>query len=235
MLTDYHCHILPGIDDGSKDVETSLKMLEELRQQGVERIVATPHFYSHREKSTEEFLKKRDSAFNKLKKSKAKLKNFYLGAEVSIEKGISELDGIEKLAIQGTKLILLEFPYSGYAEWMPEEIHNLVCEHGLVPVIAHLHRYIKIFSKKDMETVLKMKAVFQINNEAFGNFSEKRFVKKMIKNEMNIVFGSDSHNISDRKPNFDFLKRKLKNNIDLIEASDSILDKNKTKVNISAR
>ena len=50
-MTEYHCHILPGIDDGAKDVETSLEMIETMKSQGVDRIIATPHFYAHREKS----------------------------------------------------------------------------------------------------------------------------------------------------------------------------------------
>ena len=58
-MTEYHCHILPGIDDGAKDVETSLKMIEMMKEQGVDRIVATSHFYAHREKSVAEFIKKR--------------------------------------------------------------------------------------------------------------------------------------------------------------------------------
>lgn len=45
-LTETHCHILPGIDDGSKDVETSLKMIAKLSAQGAEKIVCTPHYYS---------------------------------------------------------------------------------------------------------------------------------------------------------------------------------------------
>lgn len=50
MLTDYHCHILPKMDDGSESVEMSIKMLEMMKLQGVDRIIATPHFYAHREK-----------------------------------------------------------------------------------------------------------------------------------------------------------------------------------------
>ena len=68
MLTDYHCHILPGIDDGAENTETSLKMIEMMKEQGVERIVSTSHFYPHREKSVADFIAKRQAAFNKIKK-----------------------------------------------------------------------------------------------------------------------------------------------------------------------
>lgn len=225
MLTDYHCHILPGIDDGSESTEMSVKMLEFQRKQGVERIVATPHFYAHKYQGIESFLQKRADAYIKFAETGADLTNLFMGAEISIEKGISEIKDIEKLAIEGTNLILMEFPYSGYANWMPEEVHNLAYEHGLIPVIAHLHRYISIFSKSEMETVLKMKAVFQINNESFRNFREKKFAKNLIKNDFKYIFGSDSHNLTDRKPNFDALKKEFRKNPKIIEASDAIYEK----------
>ena len=66
MLTDHHSHILPGIDDGAKNVEMSLEMIRALKQQGVERIVATPHFYAHREDGIDAYLQKRQHAFDTL-------------------------------------------------------------------------------------------------------------------------------------------------------------------------
>ncbi len=46
MPIDFHTHILPGIDDGSRNVEMSLRMLAAQREQQVDEIVATPHFYA---------------------------------------------------------------------------------------------------------------------------------------------------------------------------------------------
>lgn len=222
MITDTHIHILPNIDDGSKSVEISLKMLEMLKEQEVERIFATPHFYAHREKSAESFLEKRQKAFEKI----GSPKNIRMGAEVSIERGICKAEGIEKLAIEGTDMILLEFPYSSYSAWQEEEIHNISVGYGLKPVIAHIHRYLNIFSREQMSNVLKMKAVFQINNEAFGDFRQRRFVKWLIKSGYPVVFGSDSHNLSDRKPNWNLLYKKVKPNI-LDEVSSLIMSHTK--------
>ena len=64
-LIEMHCHILPGIDDGSPDVETSLKMIEALKEQGAKKIVLTPHYYSN-EISYSDFIKFRDESLNKL-------------------------------------------------------------------------------------------------------------------------------------------------------------------------
>lgn len=221
-MTEYHCHILPGIDDGAKDVETSLAMIEMMKAQGVERIVATSHFYAHREKSVAEFLKKRQVAFDKIR-DKAAVKEIYLGAEVAIENGISELADIEKLAVEGTRMILLELPYRAYSKWMSEEIYNIGAEFNLKVMLAHVHRYLEYYSKDELEGILSTKAVMQINNEAFAGWREKKLVKRIIADEKRFAFGSDAHNLDDRKPNWDLLKKKVKP--DVIELSDGILDR----------
>ena len=221
-MTEYHCHILPGIDDGAKDVETSLAMIEMMKAQGVERIVATSHFYAHREKSVAEFLKKRQAAFDKIR-DKAAVKEIYLGAEVAIENGISELADIEKLAVEGTRMILLELPYRAYSKWMSEEIYNIGAEFNLKVMLAHVHRYLEYYSKDELEGILSTKAVMQINNEAFAGWREKKLVKRIIADERRFAFGSDAHNLDDRKPNWDLLKKKVKP--DVIELSDGILDR----------
>lgn len=222
-MTDFHIHILPGIDDGSDSAETSEKMLEMLKEQGIERIVATPHFYAHRSKTVEHFLEKRQRAYEML----GSPKNILLGAEVAIERGISQMKDIEKLAVQDTDLILLEFPYTGYAPWMEDEIYNIGVTYGLKPVIAHIHRYIREYSKEQLEHILNMKAIFQVNNEAFGSFSERRFVKKMIKDGYPVIFGSDSHNTDTRRPNWDLLRKKAAPSV--IDEAEKLLEKHIAK------
>ena len=65
-MTDFHSHILPGIDDGSKDVQMSEQMLKLEAESGITTIVATPHFYLS-EQGVEKFAAKREAAFEKLK------------------------------------------------------------------------------------------------------------------------------------------------------------------------
>ena len=222
MLTEYHCHILPGIDDGSDSVETSLQMVEMMKAQGVERICATPHFYAHREKSVDDYLKKRQATFEQIQVQTA-VTDIHLGAEVAIEHGISELSGIEKLAITGTHIILLELPYRAYEKWMSEEIYNIAAEYKLKVMLAHVHRYLPYYSKDEIETILSSKSILQINNEAFTSWKEKRLAKKVMAEHTHFAFGSDAHNISDRKPNWDLLQKKIKSAD--IEVSNSMLDR----------
>lgn len=231
MFTDYHSHILPEMDDGSESVEESLAMLEALSEQGIERSVATPHFYAHREKSVESFLKRRIESFEKITEKisdkNLPVKKIHLGAEVLIESNISECEGIERLAIEGTRLILLEFPYSGFLNSFPREICNIAYDFKLKPVIAHLHRYIGFYEKSDIEEILNLDAVFQINNEAFQNRSERNFVKKLIKDGYPVIFGSDCHNMTLRKPNFEILLKKSRKLKYIIEKSNTVFDEYK--------
>lgn len=230
MRTDYHCHVLPGIDDGAKDAAMSVQMLEMLHNQGVERVVATPHFYAHREKSAARFLEKRQRAYEQLMLQKLPVFELLLGAEVAVEHGISELEGIECLAIEGTSLILLELPYAPYADWMAEEIYNISSEYHLTPIIAHVHRCLEYYTKPQMESLLRMDAVFQVNNEAFRSFREKRLAKSMLKSGLQIIFGSDSHDLLRRKPNFDLLLKNVKSF--QIEDSDNMLEKYINKITV---
>lgn len=218
MLTDYHCHVLPGIDDGAETTEISEKMLDLMKMQGVGRVILTPHFYPHREQSVEDFLRRRANAFAKI--SHRTEFEFHLGAEIAIERGISEISGIEQLAVGGTNLMLLELPFSGYGRWVLDEIHNLKCA-GFVPVLAHVHRYIGGYSKLQLDEILNTDAIFQVNTEVFASFRERRFVKKLIRSNARVVFGSDAHDLADRKPDFEVLKRKVKAKI--IEASDAVI------------
>lgn len=225
MLTDSHLHILPEIDDGSRSVQMSIAMARKLKESHADRIAATPHFYCHRERSVQDFLDKRQAAFEKMTAGGSfPIKNIILGAEVAIEHGLSEVKGVEKLAYEGTNYILLELPYAAYQRWYKEEIANISSECGLKPVIAHIHRYLDFYNKDEMKKILDLDVVFQINNEAFENFHEKRFISKLIKDGYPIIFGSDAHrDEGERAPNWEILKRKAKPEV--IESAMAFADK----------
>ena len=185
-------------------------MLLAEHSQSVDRVVFTPHFYAHREQSVASFLKKRQKAFDEIK-DESPIKNMHLAAEVAIESEISELPDIEKLAIEGTNLILLELPYRPFENWMAEEIYNISIKFGLEVILAHPHRYCDTYTESQMDQVLSLCSYWQINNEAFGNWKESRFVKKLMKRDVTkVLFGSDCHNTTTRKPNWDLLKKKCK-------------------------
>ena len=109
-VIDFHTHVLPAVDDGSKSVEQSIEMLASLAEQSANTVVATPHFYANDE-SVEDFLEKRNRAYEILKSHGRFEQNIILGAEVRYYDGISHLQDLKKLRIEGTKLLLIEMPF----------------------------------------------------------------------------------------------------------------------------
>ncbi|MCD8238274.1 MAG: capsular polysaccharide biosynthesis protein [Clostridiales bacterium] len=218
MFVDYHSHILPRMDDGAKDAETSLKMIEMLKGQGVGTIVSTSHFYAHRESVTT-FIERRKKRFEELMSHKPAIENIILGAEVAIERDLSEKRNFEKLIIEGTNFVLLELPYMPYSPWMKEEIMNIQAEYNVTPIIAHLNRCAEYYTKSQIADILDISdTIIQFNNEIFSSRKQTAFAIQLIKSGCPIVFGSDTHNTEERKPNFDMfekvMKKKLRRDFD---------------------
>lgn len=222
IITDYHCHILPDFDDGADCPETSLAMIEKMKSQGVGKIIATPHFYAHRENSVNEYINRRQKVYDILMNENPAVEDIVLGAEVAIENGISETENLEKLAIQGTNYILLELPFRNYSKWIADEIYNISCRYGLKIILAHIHRYKDIYSKPQMSEVIDTGAVFQVNNSAVKSFGSRRFVRKLIKDGYDVVFGSDCHNMTSRAPDWDILLKRVKP--EFIEKSNKLVN-----------
>ena len=121
-IIDMHCHILPGVDDGAKDLETSLAMLEASRDQGVQCMVATPHFYATRDR-VDAFLARREAAWEVLKsRMGSDFPEVMLGAEVAFFQGISRAERLDALRIEGTSSMLLEMPFRPWSQGDVDEV-----------------------------------------------------------------------------------------------------------------
>ena len=201
IMTDFHSHVLPCIDDGSKSLKESLKMLELLSAQGVDRVVATPHFYPNRY-SVSEFLEKRDSAYKLLEPHLTSAHpQIILGAEVKFYDCISQLKNLESLFIDGTEMLLLEMPFERWSEYTVKQLMNLSSGGICTVAIAHIDRYIQFQSKGVLEELVRNGILFQANAESFKQFFEKRKMLKLLKEHQIHFIGTDCHNLTDRSPN----------------------------------
>ena len=200
-MIDLHSHILPGIDDGSPDVATTAKMLEEMADQGVEYLVATPHFYARRD-NPEEFLARRNAALESLQRQPGALPKIYLGAEIAFFDNIGRSDLPEKLQIGNTGLVLIEMPFKPWTQGMIRQICDFQLQTGLVPVLAHVERYRGSQQmKKYNEELLNCGVLFQCNAEAFLQMRTRGWALKMLRQGKVHFLGTDSHNLTTRKPN----------------------------------
>lgn len=188
MLVDFHSHILPRADHGSDSIETSLCQLENAAKAGVDIIIATPHYYIE-DNTIEEFLARREKAFEALSNANNTGIKIIRAAEVQIAIGLSDLPDLSKLCIEGTKHILLEFPAEPWPYWIYNAVKEISAR-GLVPICVHIDRY----SPRGRAKILKTGALVQINASAFSGFScRKRMFKKLISEGSVHFLGSDAH------------------------------------------
>lgn len=205
-VVDFHSHILPGIDDGSKSLEQSLAMLRMEAEQGIERIVATPHFYPQHD-SPELFLNRRARAEAELRGELAKytgLPELSIGAEVYYFNRMSDSDVISELTIDKKRCILIEMPHAPWTEAMYRELEGLYVKRGLIPIIAHVDRYIGRFRTFGIpQKLAQLPVIVQANAEFFLNRSTSSMALRMLKEDRIHLLGSDCHNLDSRKPNLE--------------------------------
>ena len=147
-MKDIHSHILPGIDDGARNVEESIKLLEKFYDNGVTDIILTPHYIYNSNYNSNN--KEKMLLLNEVKKKYKKV-NLYLGNEVYISDNIPELiKQNEIFTLNNSKYLLIELP-------MNSEIKNLdsiifdIMRNGIIPIIAHPERY--SFVQKEPELI----------------------------------------------------------------------------------
>ena len=173
-MLDIHTHILPGIDDGSTSPYQSIEMLKMLRDQGVDRVVLSSHFYAE-EETPERFLERRNRAFEILKnaiadeekiKGDLHLPKLILGAEVNYFIGVSTSKYLRSLKIEGTPLLLLEMPKTRWDQGMKNEVMRMALGNEVIPLLAHIDRYLE-YNK--FKTFLEFRTIHFISFCHFRN------------------------------------------------------------------
>ena len=216
-LTDYHCHILPGIDDGSRCVEESLQMLRLEAYQGIRHVIATPHFYPHSD-TPERFLARRTEAMKALTEAmeaESGLPQITLGAEVYFFRGMSESDALDLLTIGNKRIMLVEMPMGIWTEDMYRELEALQTRRGILPIVAHVDRYIRPFHTHGIPRRLaELPVLVQANTEFFLNQRTTALAMHMLKIGQIHLLGTDCHNLTSRKPNLAQAVEKIQKKLD---------------------
>jgi len=203
VIMDFHAHVLPGIDDGSASVEESIAMLRMEAEQGIAHVIATPHFYPQHD-SPERFLNRRKAAQMRLLEEMEKhegMPKLSIGAEVYFFRGISDSDVLSELTIDNKRCILIEMPIAPWTDSMYRELEALYVRRGLIPVVAHVDRYISPFRTYGIPKRLEeLPVLVQANAEFFLQRGTSGMAVRMLRDEKIHLLGSDCHNLRSRKP-----------------------------------
>lgn len=187
-IVDFHSHILPHADHGSSSTSVSLTQLQLAKESGVERIILTPHYYPHMENS-DSFLNRREKCYAHLLKSlTAEYPEVRLGAEVLICDNIEEMPLIEHLCIRGTKVLLLELPFSDFSPSYAVSVKCLILK-GYTVILAHADRY----DPDHIDLLVSAGAKVQLNADALSGLSIGKHIKRWLRDDVVYAIGSDIH------------------------------------------
>ena len=203
MQIDIHSHIIPGVDDGSPDMETSLAMLRQAAESGTTDIIATPHVIDVSTTLTWDIIKRHAETLQKEADAAGIPIRVYPGAETELNYDLLEMIRQDRSAfcLAGSRYLLMEMPSLMLPPHLDEMIYELQLL-DIVPVLAHPERQMQLMEHPERLLALLKKGVLtQCNgNSLTGVFGPRvrHNLKKLLDNRMVCFMGSDAHNLRHR-------------------------------------
>ncbi len=211
-MFDLHCHILPGIDDGAKNTETSLELLKEEAKQGVNAITFTPHFHPNRI-SPEDFIRVRNRSYEKLmavpEVQDMGIK-FKCGAEIFFSTKLNDME-LDQFCFTDSNYLLIELSTDEKPYGLTHTLIDII-NRGYQPILAHVERYPYFTSDPTkLYDLVEKGCIAQVNGGAI--LEGDKICLKYIKWGMAQLVCSDCHNMNSRSPNlkdaYRFIKKKF--------------------------
>ena len=192
---DIHSHILPGIDDGAKNIQESLNLIGEMKKIGFRKIIGTPHTYSGLYENTNDTIK---TSFEQLKTKLNNDTKISYASEYLLDISIIEKAKKGKLLTIKDNYILIEISFLSLPINFKEMIFELK-KLGYIPILAHPERYRFLFRNLSLiEEIKNMGCYLQLNllsvTGYYGN-DISAFSDELLKNNLIDFTGSDIHNI----------------------------------------
>lgn len=198
---DIHTHLLPGVDDGARDMDDALALLRRAWDDGTGTLVLTPHYRGRFRQNTPQQLRERFEQLRSLAPEGMKL---YLGTEAGYERDLADkLSEGRVLSLDGSRYVLLEFSTGSPKSQVLDGVFE-VLNAGFTPIIAHVERYDTFRRHKDLaEDVLSVGTLLQVNADSLlGGWGSdvKRYCHRLLKRRMIHFIASDGHDSEHRPP-----------------------------------
>lgn len=201
---DIHCHLLPGVDDGSKDMDETLEMLRIAADNGITDMIFTPHYKQGQVGTPRSIIEKMIVDVCSAAKANGIEMRIYPGTEIYYNSSLEEkLESGWLSKMADSEYVLLEFsPFETfpYIKNAMDDIYSL----GYHPILAHVERYQCMLGSMENARILhKMGVQIQVNAGSVAGdygFKVKHFIKKLLKEQLVDYLGTDAHNATGRKP-----------------------------------
>jgi protein-tyrosine phosphatase len=199
LVCDMHSHLLPGIDDGTPDIQTAVALIKEMQILGYKKLITTPHIMADMYKNTPEIiLNKLELLTHALQAENIDIEIKAAG-EYQIDDGFQTIMESKNLLTFGDNFILIELPYFN----PPPNLYEITFElqvSGYKIILAHPERYLYWHHNFTKYHQLKDRGIyFQLNMMSLsGHYSPevKKAAEKLIDLEMVEFLGSDLHNFN---------------------------------------
>ncbi len=192
MLIDMHTHFLPGVDDGCKDIEESLYLLNRCKENGVDIVYLTPHVNHPKYPNTKAHLAE---VYNDVKTQlESTGVKTYLGSEVYLT---PDLDFDNIVPLGETPYVLVETALDVFPAYITDMLFKLQLA-GFIPILAHVERFAWLQKDSHLQVYLKTHDIkFQMNYVTFLDLRHNPTLKKYISNSWIEFIGSDVHHEGD--------------------------------------
>lgn len=201
-MIDLHCHILPGVDDGAQSLSDSLEMARKAVEQGIHKIVATPHHLNNSYENSKQSILAKVNELNRVFLEEKIELELLPGQEVRIHGEMVEgyVTG-EILPVNHTPYILVEFPSNHVPRYSEKLFYDLQMN-GLIPIIVHPERNRELMERPELlYQFVKKGAMTQVTAASIcGDFGKKikNFSLQLIEASQTHFIASDAHNITNR-------------------------------------
>jgi tyrosine-protein phosphatase YwqE len=197
LKVDMHSHLLPGIDDGAKDMEESLSLIRGMKELGYTKLITTPHILWDMYKNTADIIRQKLDLVRNAARQEGLDVELEAAAEYFLDEHVLELmQKKEPLLTIGGNMVLTEFSMA-FASMNIKEILFEMQMQGYQPVIAHPERYLYLQSQKDFFVELKdTGCLFQLNLLSLaGGYgrSVADLANYLLKNDFYNMVGTDLH------------------------------------------
>ena len=213
-MIDIHCHMLPKVDDGPDSSQEAVKILKEMRRQGVRHVIVTPHY---RMGMFEPSMKRVLYSYRYMREIAYEMGiTLWLGCEYYRNENILEnLDNRWRPTMAGSSYVLVEFSTNDMFATIRNYVYELVT-HGYKPIVAHAERYLSCQTLESVQELRELGAWIQVNAGSVlgeGGWRLKKFCLELMKNDVVDFIASDTHNTGSRKLNLEkcasYVSRKM--------------------------
>ena len=201
---DMHCHILPGVDDGAKDIKETKEMLRIAYEEGIRCIIATPHHHPRRGRENPKILRRQAKLLREAAHEIDDHFRIYLGTEIFFGQDIvDKLEAGRVLTMNGRDYVLVEFTPTDTFTYIRQSLQQLQLG-GYEVILAHVERYNCTVKEAELaDQLCEMGIRLQVNADSIIGESGrevKKFVKYLMDSDLLFCVGTDAHSSRHRAP-----------------------------------